>query len=47
MSLDLKELQRKFDERLAKETKWSLTVWLYKDRIRQRWYNLKRKLTYK
>jgi uncharacterized protein YfbU (UPF0304 family) len=45
--LDLKELQRKFDERLAKETKWSITIWLYKYRFKQWWYNFKKWLILK
>jgi hypothetical protein len=43
MALDYKELDKRFNELLAKETKWSITVWLYKDRIRQWYYNLKNK----
>ncbi len=43
--LNLQELQKKFDELLAKETKWSLTVWIYKDRMEQFWHNLKNKFS--
>jgi hypothetical protein len=44
MALDLEKLQKQFDEKLAKETRLSLFIWLYKDRLRQWWYNFKRKI---
>lgn len=33
--LDLAELGKRFDECMAKETKWSLTFWIWKDRVKQ------------
>ena len=37
--LNLQLLEEKLDKALAKETKFSLTIWLYKKRIKQLWKN--------
>ena len=39
--LDLDELARKVDEQLAKETPESLSLWFYKHRLFEIYYNLK------
>jgi hypothetical protein len=42
--LDLKELERKIDAQLAKETPRSLKKWLYNYRNRAKRYNMLRRL---
>lgn len=36
-NLDLKKLEQKLDKALEKETKFSLTIWLLKKRIKNIW----------
>lgn len=40
MSLNLNKLEQKLDNALNKETKFSLIVWLFKKRIKQKFNKL-------